>query len=274
METMRLEEWYVDALKQAGVTPNFFTSIPYWDAVGWRAVSESIDTATVRLYVADVEGNAVLPSVVLSDKGGGYFVNFGVSCNFPYDHGFIAPRFKDWPRANFSDRQYIYHPRTYGDLAGSRYKLIRKNIAAAQADAREPMDFGNPDTMEGSVEELITEWVKSVEQREWYDPEGFVKSFYACDKLFLVGEKTRKLYAIVSYDVNWAHVNFRGCLTVQGIRGLSETARIRFFQYLALHTDPKPVNDGGDLGIEGLRFFKDRLRPAQIIDIFSMEALP
>ena len=274
-----MKDIYLNVLEQLKIIPNFFVSEEYWEAMGWDVVViksgvNMVGDSSKILTVVDTLGDKKLPSIRVDFreyKNDIVAEDYTLLGTHPFEYSFCKPRSMPVPQHyDFCDRQYIYNPSNYIDLNKPQFKLLRKNIKVAQADAGECLIIGEPEKPEDvKIDELLAQWMCSVENRKWYDPQGFLSSVFKCQSLFLIGEKTRKTYALLVYDTNWKYINLRGCLTIPNIRGLSETARIRFFQEMYKIYGHKEINDGGDLGIKGLRFFKERLLPDYIYAIYS-----
>ena len=117
------------------------------------------------------------------------------------------------------------------------------------------------------------QWLLERQDAELYDPEAMVEYLMTTyHRLALVGASGR-VYALLAYDFNRVFTNFRYCETVgaQELRGISDTARVLFYQYLYCTGYTGLVNDGGALGRPGLEQYKRRLHPAEINTIRSWQ---
>ena len=123
------------------------------------------------------------------------------------------------------------------------------------------------------METFWDQWVEERQGAELYDPDAMVEYLMSTyHRLALVGTSGH-VYALLAFDFNRVFTNFRYCETVgaEHLRGISDTARVLFYQYLQWSGYTGPVNDGGALGRSGLEQYKRRLHPAEINTIRSYQ---
>lgn len=248
---------YFSAIKKGGHLPNFWCAEEYFEKAGWQVLYESgADKVTLR--VVDDAGQLMLPKMVAAT-------------------GFVEredcwARFSTLsPLGEFLDYEFIYDPREFLKLSGDKWRKVRKNLRWAEQDAGESFYFS---TEAGSVEigQFLEYWAQESEQADsWYDSEVFLKyMFEGKSRWFLRGSQTHKLYGIIATDRNFRYINFRYCVVQPKIRGLSDTARVKFYQLLAQSFwGDFLVNDGGTLGRDSLYNYKMKLNPRQVNKIFG-----
>lgn len=167
--------------------------------------------------------------------------------------------------AKFLDHQYIYDASQFLNLVGGDWKVYRKNIR--KYPHRNPsqyqyllLPYGS---YEKEIEEMLINWTKD---KEIYDPETLVRFFFEGEFRFGLVQKD-KLIGINVADFNWFHGIFRYCLD-NGEPFLNEYLRHCFYvsEFAQNH---RWINDGGDLGNEGLTAFKKKLNPHCIMKVYS-----
>ncbi len=228
---------YLNLLERARIVPNHFTSAAYITAAGWR-VEGGLVYDDAGLVFPPVDGAGML------EADGNVWVDF---------EGYAARK----ARPEVFDREYIYRAGAFRDLSGGSFKVLRKNVRKVEAlnpvwgtcefaDAAQVF-LGWADTAVGRVESL-------------YGGELVLR--YLRERGAIWGVRIGgKLVAVVACDVNYWGVNFRYCFALDDPPYASEFARVRFYRMLEPDT---LVNDGGDLGQEGLAQFKRKLRPVEV----------
>jgi hypothetical protein len=296
-------QYYLWVLEHLNIEPNFWCSIDFWNAANWQldyCYDKSIMSKdgikrqkrlgmkeneirlvttfeqSIGVIITDNEGQPMLPPIFSSSrfkneykKAVGWDHKLGFEYGMPNMKSYSQVD-KEWEkRLKFVDYQYIYDPKQFLDLSGGQYKTTRKNIRACRQDMGEGIIL-EPyhEKQKEYLDEIISKWVESVKDKEWYDPETFLNCIFQLPKYWVLGMDTDKIYGVVVYDENYRYVNFRACLVNPEYRGLSEYVRILFFREMA--NQEKLINDGGDLGNEGLRFFKKRLCPVRVSEIYSV----
>lgn len=252
---------YLERLEGLGLSPNFWCSEEYVMHSGWRTFQSESDT----LYVVDDENNSMLPSIGRDSDGTGFWAGFSG----------IAPVHDTVPGWSFLDLEFIYNPYDFNFIDGSHWVNTKKNLRWAIEDVKEPLQLvvvKAADTL--LIDSFLMDWVASNDTENIFDPEVIVKYMYEGEhRHFLRGVITGKVYGILAWDKNYKYVNFRYCLIMSGIRGLSDTARVCFHRYIARVFPGTLVNDGGALGNPGLERYKKRLNPIHINLIYSKEII-
>lgn len=164
------------------------------------------------------------------------------------------------------DCEYLYDPKQFLDLSGSRWKVYRKNVRKWPSRGPGVVTYRGLAAGELAPEtaNLVAQWADG---RELYDPETMIR--VALDGrhrwgLFRSGE----LVGLNVCDVNWRYVNFRLCVD-NGDPFLQEYLRHQFYTSRRVQCWGRLVNDGGSLGSEGLRRFKEKLNPLVTRAIYS-----
>lgn len=209
------------------------------------------------MHVHDLGGDQIFPSLI---KDNGWRISYAQ----PYLYGFSSMAAGD----SFLDYEFLYSSECFCDLSGGNWKMTRKNLRWAKEDAEEDFLLMEEFSNLSELERLILEW--SENKVDLYSPDIMVDYLlFGEHRLFLVGQKSHLLYAVMAFDFNIQHVNFRFCVTKSNIRGLSDTARVMFYQYIARSIHPKKVNDGGSLDRESLYQYKSRLNPIEVNKIYT-----
>lgn len=252
---------YLARLESLGIAPNFWCSEEYIDAANWSTLCSPTDT----LWVVDEEYNIMLPGIGMDSGEYGFWAGFSE----------LLPPKENAEIWDFLDYEFIYMPSRFLSIEGPEWSASRKNMRWAVQDAGEPLWLQNASLFaekDTYIETFFGEWMEANESTEIYDPEVLVKYIYAGrNRLFLRGLTSGKVYGIIAWDDNFKYINFRYCLVLPNIRGLSDLARITFYRYIARLFPEKLVNDGGSLGNPGLERYKKRLNPITINSIYSRE---
>jgi len=228
---------YLSLLERARIVPNHFTSAAYITAAGWV-----VDGG--RVYD---EAGLVFPPVCeagMLEADGDVWVDF---------EGY-APRNAS---SEAFDREYIYRAGAFWDLSGGAFKVLRKNVRKVEALNPEwcVCEFAD-------AAQVFVDWADTAVGRLDSLEDGELVLRYLRERGAIWGVRIGgKLAAVVACDVNYWGVNFRYCFALDDPPYASEFARVRFYRMLEPDT---LVNDGGDLGQEGLAQFKRKLRPVEV----------
>ncbi len=248
---------YLTALCKASHLPNFWCSQEYFERAGW--IVKEVDGF---IGVFDKDGKKMLPEIQLIP-----FVLLDYSDSWA---GFSSiPAF--WGGDEL-DYEFIYDPQSFLDLSGSPWRMVRKNLRWAESDLGEKVFLDSSPivttTTEQEIMDFIVGWTEGNNEKEFYDPEVMVEYLLkGKNRFFVRGVSSKSLYGILAYDYNWKYVNFRYCTVLGGVRGLSDTARVLFYQKIAKTFPGFQVNDGGSLGNDGLYRYKLRLNPIKVSKI-------
>jgi len=172
------------------------------------------------------------------------------------------------------DRQYVYNPLKFQELEGSEWKVYRKNIRKfpARLPVGSHLEYKmiEGDDYEDQIADLVEHWCGP--RPTIQDPDVLVRfCLFGWWRWGLFQDGL--LVGLNVGDLNWKHVIFRYCLD-DGTPFLQEYLRHQFYTMPWTTCNATVgiwVNDGGDLGQEGLRKFKERLNPARIETVYSNE---
>lgn len=264
---------YLHTLHQVApfMTPNFYCSGPYLEAVGVSVIEKF---GWLKVLDGDVVMFPPIPksgSFVGGFRGGAFPNNGFNYCSFWSDFGGWEPPEKYVKR--FLDWEYLYVPHHFLAMDGGNWETFRKNSRKWPSWAGEGnWRYGStflPSNMEKV--RLLIEWLElreeSVEDAEiiaqfvTHPPAG-VRTEYLTRGQSLVG--------INIWDENYQYINYRFCLTRQEPY-VEEFTRLMF--YFARNGESpecsKLVNDGGTLGSQGLKRFKDKMNPLEKRPVYS-----
>lgn len=249
---------YFHLLEQSNHSPNFWCSLEYFQKANWRVESE--------LKISDLPDLSPIKAWVVKDLDGELMLPYVDWMGFHPEGCFAG--FSTMPGKTFLDYELIYDPSAFIDLCGSRWHMVRKNLRWAETDTKESLFLTPALPKEGDLTELLDYYF--ADDSDWYDPEVMLKYLYHGNhRFFLMGAISGKLYGVLAYDYNYKYINFRYCVVLPGIRGLSDTARVLFYRQIAQIFPHYLVNDGGTLGDEGLYKYKMRLNPVEVRKIYT-----
>jgi len=249
------EEIYWNQIKKRD-NPNFWMTDPYVKYKRLVFVQED----TLLGYKEDVNLNEwfFCPFDIRKDS---FDLNQNVFCGFPNQKNCLG-------NSIFLDYQYIYDSKNFKDLSGNKWQVFRKNSKKYRRRFEGNFDYRllKEGEREEEIENLILGW--SEKEKEIYDSEVMIDYLFFSDfrwGLFTNG----KLIGINVAEENWKYIYFRFCLD-DGTSFLNEYLRLLFYENVEFVFDKnKLVNDGGDLGNEGLAFYKKKLNPVRIDSIFG-----
>lgn len=261
---MRLDNWweYQNCLKRrkARVDPNFFISKPWFVANGWMVKRLLVEEIGICWAVLDTDGCILFPLVPMCR--GALCPPAGVWCDF---EGYNPAR--DYDREEF-DFEFLYDPASFDDLSGGVRKTFRKNVRRFEKEnpLHEYREVGREEALF-----LFGSWLDEDQEIEGLDailkylnligdPDPEAPMAHA----LIIGEE---LVGINVWDQNYCYTNYRFEFHRRDIPFLSEYMRLVFYRYSCPRG--KLVNDGGCLGSENLRRFKEKLGPKEIRRRFS-----
>ena len=168
--------------------------------------------------------------------------------------------------ATFLDNEFIYDPHRFLDMTGSKWSVFRKNTR--KWPTRSPGQKVYRRLVKGELEdecgELLVKWVGD---GKVFDPEVLLKFGLFGEYrfgLFLDG----RLVGLNACDLNWEFTNFRLCVD-NGSSFIQEHLRWLFYTSSFVLGRDRFVNDGGNLGSEGLYRFKKKLNPVGVRQVYS-----
>ena len=169
--------------------------------------------------------------------------------------------------------EYIYDPKIVFDLSGKGYKDARKKIN--NIANRNPVFFELEKDDVSAAVDVLDKW-RSVQGKknnflfDW----GYTRAalnavgqFNSSDLQSWGLEVDKKLVGFsMAGPINNKTACFFVAKTLMGVKGASEYLRWRTFEKLQ---DYDFVNDASDLGIEGLRQYKRKLRPYKMKTVYT-----
>jgi len=166
----------------------------------------------------------------------------------------------------FADFEYIYNPVDIINMKGRKYHVFRHNINKFreknyQIEYRE----GSKD----DIHEIGEKWLigqhrtkKDMPVESWI---FFAEDFLNGKVLYLDGEPV----AFNLWDIGLKYVHFMVNCSDPDIEFLNEYSRYLFYLDISTRYPNMLVNDGGTLGSEGLRRYKNKLNPVAIRSRYS-----
>lgn len=249
---------YLKAIEDMDLTPNFWMSAEYirfaglraWEDDGWWGLVDPDRSEWFFPPVLEMSG------YLEEHMGAQYY------CGLPRE---FPP-----PGGRKLDVQYIYHPEDFQNISGSRWHPFRKSLKHIRGtfkpheleDAQHYRRLTNADNPQ--VEKILASWSSG---REIQDNETFIK-------FCLFGRRRWGLFRsdqMVGFnvaDLNWHFINYRVCVD-NGEPYAQEYLRYMFYTSHWVRGIGLPVNDGGNLGSEGLDRFKRKLQPRTILNVFT-----
>jgi len=246
-----MNDIYLEALESFGVLPNFWCSSEYFEKAEWVTHQQGN-----KLQVKNPEGMTMLPSIDIRE---------GIQKDSCWA-GFSGMRREGKPLLDF---EFIYDPVSFQEcIPASKYKMIRKNIKWALEDIGCTLHLVfSADLVDSKVIDFLQAWNPSWKDDESFDSEVFAQYLVNGNNRLFVVDYYNKVWGELVYDYNWKFINFRYCIVMSGIRGLSDYARILFYDWVSEKYPGIFVNDGGSLGRDGLYQYKMRLCPVKVNEI-------
>ena len=171
------------------------------------------------------------------------------------------------------ENEYIYDPKEVFCLSGKKYKDIRKKIN--NIANREPVFFELEEDDVSAALDVLDKW-RSVQGRknkflfDWGYTRVALNSVGQFDNADVKSwglELDKNLVGFsMAGPINQNTARFFIAKTLMGIKGVSEYMRWRTFEMLQNYDF---VNDASDLGIDGLRQYKRKLRPYKMRTVYT-----
>ncbi|MBW1737768.1 MAG: hypothetical protein JRJ69_09475 [Deltaproteobacteria bacterium] len=243
-------------LERGKISPNFWCSSEYFEKANFRI---EIEGKWIEVWEGD---QLIFPAV--SDRYPFQKEVIGeVSwSDFEESFFFVGHRV-------FLDYEYIYDPNSFLDLSGGKWKVFRKNL--------KKWPSLNPgwkyERLSGGSEEIFEvalDWAESLGEENIHDHELLLKYLEFGENKKGIRDGKGILRAVNIWDSNWKYINFRYCLC-KSEPFLSEFARYLFYTDPEILERGKKVNDGGTLGRDSLKRFKDKLNPYRVRKVFSWD---
>lgn len=234
---------YLGMLENFCIKPNFFCSFEYLVSAGVKIESRE------KNWFITLDGKTLFPGIPKHD-GSNYMIDFDS----------VGGR-------TFFDNEYIYDPKDYYDLNGGKWAIFRKNINHFK---KFYSDYTYHQLKEYSYVPygIICDWMslykRDVQFYDFETLENYIRLFPF--NVYMLSNSDCVM-GINIVDENYLYTNFRWTFASDiTIRGLSEYLRL----CMMLKANPdKLVNDGGDLGIEGIKIYKERMNPVKINKRYS-----
>jgi len=246
-------------LEQSPLVPNFWMTEEYVQRKGLQWVEEDGEWGWQELE----EGGWIFPPIHNTGPN-----LFGFDLKAPCWAGFLVKAMDvSWDQAmNMLDQQFIYDPKQFMDLTGSRWKVFRKNVRKYPDRFPGFLEYKSiqPGEYDLELTEMLLNWAGA---KEVQDNEVMVDYLFNGNQrwgLFRDG----KLEGVNVADENHKHLIFRYCLDC-GIPFLNEYLRWKFYTDPYVQSSGKLVNDGGSLGSQGLFTFKMKLNPVEVYHVVT-----
>jgi hypothetical protein len=255
----KIKKLYLTLIEQHTILPNFFISETYlnrpdfvWKYIdGWVWIEEN--------------GQVVFPPLPIYSE---YEWE-----KLPVDNfwcGFISPDM-DYGNQEFLDYNYLYDPKNFCDLSGSKWTTFRKNYK--KFPNRNPGWKYSTTVERSKVYALLDKWLMArIDTAE--DSEFIIDTILKPspqDYIRYLHDGKGNLVAINYADENYMYINYR-FLICDRTPFADEFARYCFYTDPYIGYKNKLVNDGGTLGNEGLEKFKDKLNPVEKIKLYSWKS--
>ncbi len=267
---------YLDLLRLYDITPNFWCSQEYINRGefieefqdGYSFLIPTDETDWIIAPPINQNGKLLKESKSWAKK---------VWSDFP---GWVLPGLTT---AEFLDFEFIYDPKEFLHMDGKKWRVFRKN------SRKFPARFGgkliydwvsnyhsifHPVRLNEGIEVLLTSWLENKsEEREIHDDSVMMKYlFHGQNRKILFNHRSGEIYGINTWDINHRYVNFRFCISVPE-KFSNEHMRLLFYTDRTIQNQGKLVNDGGCLGSDSLRKFKEKLNPIHIREVRSWKQI-
>lgn len=256
---------YLELLEKGSITPNFWCSEEYFDKA---KLTEVYDSGTWGIL--DQDWGLMFP---LLDSIGGYFERI-----VEPDVDKIWSDFPEWKpkgwNSKFLDYEYIYDPKIFLHMEGGDWATFRKNCR------KWPRRFGNGNLIYGwissfsyfspkdELSDVLISWLENKSSEDMVmDSEVLVKYLFHGQNRKILYHKN-KIYGVNIWDENYKYINFRYSIC-RPEEFLSEHMRWLFYTDPFIQEKNKLVNDGGVLDNPKLKFFKDKMNPLQVREVYS-----
>lgn len=247
---------YLEILKRKRIRPNFWCSEEYFEKAGWTE-NGLLDW----LWVEDNAGKVMLPPVNTNGREKWReTIPSGIDFIWSDFLGYCIDNIAD---PEFLDHEYVYNPLDFRAMTGKHWMTFRKNSRKWPRDKKDVYYMRSRSPSSKEVGEVFRDWLEMFQDGETlYDPEVMSRYvFTGRDRIYLWHKD--RLMGINVWDTNHKYVNYRYCIH-RNEPFLNEYLRLLFYQ-----NAQALVNDGGTLGSEGLKNFKDKLNPMFVREVRS-----
>lgn len=154
----------------------------------------------------------------------------------------------------FWDNEYIYNSKDVFEMKGRKYRVFRHNVNKFKEN-NDDWDY-----KKGSWDDVLTvyeEWLKT--QKEIYNDWIFYAEGLPFKILYLKGEPVA--FNVWDVGLKYIHFIFNHSLNIPF---LNEFSRWLFYKEVYETYGEILINDGGDMGLEGLKRYKMKLNPVEV----------
>lgn len=254
---------YLALLEKHKIKPNFWCSEEYFAKAGLTTV------------IYEKTGN-----VGIEDKTDGTIITMFPRLHEQFGMLPAPPCWADFegfevvnPYREFLDYEFIYDPKRFLDMSGGDWQVFRKN--SRKFPNRMPpgsLRYVNAKAHEApeKLRTTLVEWLSGLGDRtEVHDEDVILRYLFdGQNRKFLIDADYNEIYGINIWDENYHYINYRYCFCGKE-NFLSEYMRLLFYTDPEILNKNKFVNDGGCLGSEALKKFKEKLNPVQVREVYT-----
>lgn len=259
---------YLEAIKKNTIAPNFFCSVEFFNRA---KIEERLAPGYVYWY-----WNGVIVHPPLDTKDGS-FVQIRIDPNLIVWSDF--PGFEpDWGTPDFLDYEFIFNPADFLTMEGGKWQVFRKNCRKFPRRFQGNLTYRwiseyiaefSDGRAHRELEDLFISWLKNKPPSEEIQGDYIMMDYLHHGKNRKVLHTNKGvIYGINIWDSNDMYINYRFTFNLPE-DFLSEYMRILFYtDPVILHTQ-KLVNDGGCVGSESLKRFKEKMNPISVREVRS-----
>lgn len=179
-------------------------------------------------------------------------------------------------RAEEKENEYVYDPEAVSALAGRGFRDLRKRISRFRREVGgrvRPLVAADAPVCDG----LLRHWRRRQGRKhpfllDWGYTRAAVDRFadWGVEDLrgWVLEDGDRLLGFAMAGPLNAEEACFFVAKSDPDVRGASEFLRVAVYEALS---DYRKVNDAGDLGLPGLRRYKQKFRPIESVTTYSLE---
>ena len=265
---------YLEQIKKQKIQPNFWCSKEYLKladctertiTVGNNIFSGIDKNGQLLFPLIDYFGKISVPLIVCKNN----------SIWSDFDPKKVEQRMNGMEK-HFLDWEYLFDPWQFSKKSGSKWENMRKSLSRIEKrlEGRSveyrpisnvlnsafyipPMDINN----------AVLSWLHDMPKEIILNKKimwEYVLNGKNRAGLFIDGQ----LAGINIWDHSWEFINFRYSLCFP-MAGLCKYLRLKFYQFEAVRSCGKLVNEGGMLDNAGFKFFKDIKNPIRVRKVYS-----
>lgn len=245
------------------ILPNFWFSLEYF-----KKANLEIKYEQGWVWLED-DSRVVFPPIYLWNEGI-YNVN-----EVPIEHGYWSS-FHDYkiitfPNKKFLDYEYIFNPLYFKNMAGGKWKTFRKNCRKWPRNNTRNLyaKLIKNSLFQYKVNNLLEKWLINKKNEIIEDDMTIFNYFQNGENRKVLFNSYNNIVGINIWDENWKYINYRYSVTDPSEPFVSEYLRWLFYTDPEIVNKNKLVNDGGTLGNENLKKFKNKMNPVQINKIYT-----